>query len=339
MVNYHNPVTIAQEFMALVKLWHVADGIFIWEFFTTLDYEWGVIRGHRPYRWTIWVYSLARFATLMAVILNMIGFDTTTPINCQAWVTSEVFFAYLALVTSALLIVLRVVAIWNREKVIVVIVMGLWLTDIGFLINGMIRLRSAWSPEANTCVLLNLETTRPNIIASLVTDVVLLLIMLIGLLHVRIEASGTFILGRVLWKQGLVWLLLATVAEVPPSVLMILNMNASLNLMPQTPSMVVVTIAATRLYRSLINIYSSDISHENPRGTGCSVSELRVRPRPISLNRTDVSVRPEYDQFPMSQSDPQMSRSGMYISTDPEGRYKVREVNLSVDVESGLKEK
>jgi hypothetical protein len=69
------------------------------------------------------------------------------------------------------------------------------------------------------------------------------------------------------------------------------------------------------------------------------VSELRVRPRPISLNRTDVSVRPEYDQFPMSQSDPQMSRSGMYISTDPEGRYKVREVNLSVDVESGLKEK
>jgi hypothetical protein len=26
-----------------------------WEFFTTLDYEWGVIRGRRPYRWTIWV--------------------------------------------------------------------------------------------------------------------------------------------------------------------------------------------------------------------------------------------------------------------------------------------
>jgi hypothetical protein len=27
-----------------------------WEFFITLDYEWGVIRGrHRPYHWTIWV--------------------------------------------------------------------------------------------------------------------------------------------------------------------------------------------------------------------------------------------------------------------------------------------
>lgn len=28
-----------------------------WEFFTTLDFEWRVIRGRVPYRWTIWVCS------------------------------------------------------------------------------------------------------------------------------------------------------------------------------------------------------------------------------------------------------------------------------------------
>jgi hypothetical protein len=32
-----------------------------WEFFTTLDYEWSVIRGRRPYRWTIWVCDRERF--------------------------------------------------------------------------------------------------------------------------------------------------------------------------------------------------------------------------------------------------------------------------------------
>jgi len=26
-----------------------------WEFLTTLDYEWSIIRGRRPYRWSIWV--------------------------------------------------------------------------------------------------------------------------------------------------------------------------------------------------------------------------------------------------------------------------------------------
>ena len=71
-----------------------------WEFITTLDYEWRVIQGRQPYRWTIWVcsyglcwgtplssllasepqtdsslwqiYSLARLSMLMAVIMYII---------------------------------------------------------------------------------------------------------------------------------------------------------------------------------------------------------------------------------------------------------------------------
>src|SRR6267154_1806705 len=34
-----------------------------WEFVTTLDYEWSVIRRHRPYRWSIWVRSDALFVS------------------------------------------------------------------------------------------------------------------------------------------------------------------------------------------------------------------------------------------------------------------------------------
>jgi hypothetical protein len=69
---------------AIVHFWHVVDGLYMyvslpglcafassiyvttqrrtsvlsWDFFTTLDYEWDVIRGRRPYRWTIWVCGL-----------------------------------------------------------------------------------------------------------------------------------------------------------------------------------------------------------------------------------------------------------------------------------------
>ena len=79
--------------------------VFSWEFFTTLDYEWSIIQGRRPYRWTIWVrstaslffpptdlhsdihrlqiYSLTRVAALLSVIVNIIGFDASKPINCQ----------------------------------------------------------------------------------------------------------------------------------------------------------------------------------------------------------------------------------------------------------------
>ncbi|KAI0299462.1 hypothetical protein BC826DRAFT_33233 [Russula brevipes] len=38
-----------------------------------------------------------------------------------------------------------------------------------------------------------------------------------------------FALGHLLWKQGVIWLLLATVAEVPPTMFVFLNLNDPLN--------------------------------------------------------------------------------------------------------------
>src|SRR5260221_12567741 len=85
-----------------------------WEFFTTLGFEWRVIRGRQPYRWTIWVcshggffseqgtlvfrvpaceprtdfipgqiYFLTRLTTLMTVIINLVTLNLTTKTNCQ----------------------------------------------------------------------------------------------------------------------------------------------------------------------------------------------------------------------------------------------------------------
>jgi hypothetical protein len=60
-------------------------------------------------------------------------------------------------------------------------------------------------PETNTCVILNFDKTKLGVVSSLVTDLALLLIMLFGLLRMRIEAGGAFVLGRVLWNQVRWW--------------------------------------------------------------------------------------------------------------------------------------
>lgn len=46
-----------------------------------------------------------------------------------------------------------------------------------------------------------MEATKPTVFTTLITDVVLLLIMLVGLLRMRFDAGGAFALGRILWKQ------------------------------------------------------------------------------------------------------------------------------------------
>ena len=46
-----------------------------WEFFTTLDYEWMVFRGHIRYRWTIWVRDDHQFAVISSYTYDRFVFS------------------------------------------------------------------------------------------------------------------------------------------------------------------------------------------------------------------------------------------------------------------------
>jgi len=109
MVNYHDPVVVAQDYSALWKLWHAVAGLYFWEFVTTLDYEWSVFRRHpsRPFRWTIWIYFTTRIATLLAVILSLVYINVTARYNCKVETIFLTAFSFLAIAAATLLIVLR----------------------------------------------------------------------------------------------------------------------------------------------------------------------------------------------------------------------------------------
>jgi len=125
------------------------------------------------------------------------------------------------------------------------------------------------------------------------------------------------------------------IAKVPPSVLIFLDLNVPMSSMFQIPALITMTIAATRIYRSLVDYASSDgtISHSaaaSGRG-GHKVSDLRFRSAPVPPTRTDVSVRTERNEYETTQTSCNSS-----TPTDAYGGYKVNGVGLIADVESGL---
>jgi hypothetical protein len=85
LASPHHPVL---WIVIVVKFLHAMSGLYMWviaifmyvtqfnpscsswEYFTTLDYEWRVIRGRLPYRWTIWVrafhFGFIRHALLLS---------------------------------------------------------------------------------------------------------------------------------------------------------------------------------------------------------------------------------------------------------------------------------
>ena len=57
----------------------------------------------------------------------------------------------------------------------------------------------------STCEIVNLDISKLNILATLATDIILLLIMFFGLLRLGFHDRGAFGLGRLLWKQVGYW--------------------------------------------------------------------------------------------------------------------------------------
>ncbi|KAH9968288.1 hypothetical protein BJV74DRAFT_275802 [Russula compacta] len=167
MVNFHDPAVVALDLLALTKFFHALVGLYIWEFFITLDHEWSVVQGHRPYLWTIWIYSITRLATLVAVLLDVIVVNITTPTNCQIWITFVYVFSYIAVAFSSLLIALRAIAIWNKSKVVVALATSVWLTNLSFLILGITKIHSTWVPALSSCGSPDVESNKATMMFCL----------------------------------------------------------------------------------------------------------------------------------------------------------------------------
>ena len=101
------------------------------------------------------------------------------------------------------------------------------------------QIRTVWEPAVKSCIVTNIGVCKVSMLSNLLTDTLLLLFMLAGLLRLRRGGGGTYGLWRLLWKQvniggsrwlcywptdtfdvheGVVWFVVAAVAELPPTV-------------------------------------------------------------------------------------------------------------------------
>ncbi|KAI0298461.1 hypothetical protein B0F90DRAFT_1818672 [Multifurca ochricompacta] len=254
MVDWNNPHIILSESLALIKLIHATDGIYIWEYFTTLWFEWEVLSRKRSWKPSMAIYFITRLAALAGVCAELVGFNLTVQFDCQAWLFTVLISqdrqitCYLAFALNSLLILIRTISIWERKLFISLFLTAIWLTNVAFLIYGVAIAKSVWFPLAGSCLILGSQKAKINVLVSAVTDLILLFAMIIGVMRLKSDSS----IWRMLYRHGMLWIVLATVGQVPPTVFLFLNLNQPMNLMFQTPALVIMTICSTRLYRSLV---------------------------------------------------------------------------------------
>ncbi|KAI0281012.1 hypothetical protein BGY98DRAFT_270618 [Russula aff. rugulosa BPL654] len=242
--------------LLVMKVWLIVCGIYIWEFVSTLNYEWSIIRGYERYRWTIWIYSAARLSCLTTVFLTLVDFSLTTEINCQAWLVFGWVIVTLGCYSlGSILIILRIFAIWEWNKVVMAITIVILVSNISFQLSGVVSTRAVWVPATRSCLNSHFTNVKGIALCALVTDFSLLLIMLAGLLRLRHRDGAFHHLAYILWKQGVMWLVIATAAQVPQVLTLFLNVNVAYKELFSIPAIITIVIAGTRMYRALTYSY------------------------------------------------------------------------------------
>ncbi|KAH9974576.1 hypothetical protein BGW80DRAFT_1301364 [Lactifluus volemus] len=56
--------------------------------------------------------------------------------HLKLWISFELIFSYFGLACASLLLMLRVVAIWKRNKVSLALATTVWIINVAFLIQG-----------------------------------------------------------------------------------------------------------------------------------------------------------------------------------------------------------
>ncbi|KAH8991110.1 hypothetical protein EDB86DRAFT_3080091 [Lactarius hatsudake] len=261
MVDWNNHATVSAEEYALVKLAHVIGGIYIWEVVLCLGVEYSVISKQRKFTWPFLLYLGCRWCPLFAIALQFLGFDVPHKIDCQACAVLSFMFAYLSFMCTSALIILRVAVLWNRSKIIVAFACAVWTSNTAIYAYSLTTLRSAWTVDL--CSILHTEHCRISILSTFTTDLILLFLMLAGLKRWK-NAPKLCGVWRLLRTQGLIWVMIVTLAEVPPTAFIFLNLNGTteyldpMNTIFQEVALIIAPLGAARLYRGLIDFPASN---------------------------------------------------------------------------------
>jgi hypothetical protein len=249
MVDWNSPTVLASCDAIFKSISHVAIGAYIWEAVSSVGFEWSLITRKRAFKWPMLLYFYCKWMLVASFVGMLIALNVHSAINCQALYNFNQFAGNSALGASSTLLMLRSIAIWQRNRWIIIFFLvvgcGLW----GVQMHGVTTVRASWDPLLATC---NVESVT-GIYLTLVylytmfTDLSVLIVTLAGLSW----SPGRSGLWRMLWDQGISFFIVAFIANLIPAVMLLVNLNPVINIMFSIPAIAATATCACRCFVGL----------------------------------------------------------------------------------------
>ncbi|KZT23649.1 hypothetical protein NEOLEDRAFT_1136120 [Neolentinus lepideus HHB14362 ss-1] len=271
MVNWDSQEEIEKDALVFTKFMHAILGLYVWEWFTSLGFDWDFIRGKRKFRWPLIFYFAGRYCLLIALIGIAIALDTTSPVNCQALYTFNQLTGQSTIGFASMNLAIRTMAVWSQKRYIVIplviVILGHW----SLILQG-IQLTATFVPGQG-CAIISTKTTilSATFIYTMVFDLLVTVLTAYKLLFDTRGVQRTSLVNMI-WGDGLIYFLIAIVSNAVATAFMLLNLNPVMSILFNVPSATASTIVACRVVRRLTTfspsgaeVFSSSGQHSGAR--------------------------------------------------------------------------
>ncbi|KII87863.1 hypothetical protein PLICRDRAFT_42383 [Plicaturopsis crispa FD-325 SS-3] len=251
MVDWKSPTEIANDSAAFVKLMHALLGLYIWEWATSLTFDWQFLSGKRRFKWPMMFYFLGRYSLLFALMGIAIASNVTREVNCQALYTFNQCLGNAAIGFASINLSLRTMAVWSQAWYVVVplvaVIMGHW----SLLLHGIL-LKAAWV-EGEGCVITETSNTllAATFIYTMAFDFTVLTLTAYKLAYN--QPGGQSRLVSLIFGDGLIFFIIAFLSNLLATTFMLMNLNAVMSIIANVPAAIASTIVACRAVRRLTN--------------------------------------------------------------------------------------
>ncbi|KLO09516.1 hypothetical protein SCHPADRAFT_979721 [Schizopora paradoxa] len=255
MVDWQSPAEIARDGQVFSNLVHCLLGLYLWELFTSLKFDYDIFSRKRRFKWPMIFYFLGRYALFCALLGITISLNVTTEINCQLLYVFNQICGNISIGCASINLSFRTIAVWSQSLYITIgitiVILGHW----GLLLHGLI-VHASWVDGVG-CVVT--QTDNKGLTALFIYTMTFdFIVMCLTAWKLAVSSQSTQSrLVRLIFRDGLFYFFMAFAVNTVATTFIMLNLNPVMSVIGDVPAAVVSTIVASRAVRRLSEFTSA----------------------------------------------------------------------------------
>ncbi|KAG9014223.1 hypothetical protein FRB94_013533 [Tulasnella sp. JGI-2019a] len=259
MTNWMDPMTMMAEAAIFNKIVIAFLGLFAWEIVVTLWFDLEVLLGQRAFKWPMIFYWASKYSMFFANIGVTIAENVTTELNCEALYAFNQLMGNVAIGAASTLLMIRTIAVWSRNPIIMYPLIVLSLGQWAILLHSCATVSASWSAAQSACAIKAVPTINLQVLYlyTMCFDFLVLFSTTVGLFRMpgRQETASGNRLWTLLFKDGLVFFLVAFSSNLVAVIFVLADFNPVMDVIASVPAASITAIVSCRLFVRL-NTYN-----------------------------------------------------------------------------------